>query len=236
AADCERQIAEPPVPAVSVAELPTASACNSTEAPTSDEENDGGSDRGEAEEKPLEKVAFEWSGFRDRRLGRLVADFRYNFAKAAVALSEEFSSDVSVEDCRRRYGELIRPAQKTDSQDLDSAPKHDHSGRAKDGPPPDPKAVQEVSDWWVRRLVRGPRADEVTSSSSSAAAKASEVVPNENLAEESQALPVPVRHQHPASPWDSLVQDHSSHHHAAESPLDGLLQNEAPSGDGEDSL
>lgn len=106
--------------------------------------------------EPIQPEPFEWSNFRDRRLGRLVADFRYNFGKAAAALSEEFECEVSSEECRARYGVLCRPSRFKGNKDAAVAAAKDTSGRAKDGPPPDAAAVEEVSKWFVRRVARGP--------------------------------------------------------------------------------
>eukprot|EP00931_Biecheleriopsis_adriatica_P098979 TRINITY_DN731_c0_g1_i1.p1 TRINITY_DN731_c0_g1~~TRINITY_DN731_c0_g1_i1.p1 ORF type:complete len:639 (+),score=180.96 TRINITY_DN731_c0_g1_i1:38-1954(+) len=122
-------------------------------APEKEEEAPGDSSR--ASETP-EPTPFEWSNFRDRRLGRLVADFRYNFGKAAAALSVEFECEVSSEECRARYGALCRPSKFKGNKEASAAAVKDASGRAKDGPPPDAAAVQEVSKWFVRRVARGP--------------------------------------------------------------------------------
>merc|ERR1711963_1099902 len=83
-------------------------------------------------------VPFEWTAFRDKRLGRLVAEFRYDFSKAATALSEEFNSGVGVEECRQRYRELCRPSPKCQSDNSSSSTKrrmHEERGSAKDAPP-----------------------------------------------------------------------------------------------------
>jgi len=158
-------------------------------------------------------VPFEWSGFRDRRLGRLVADFRYNFKKAAAALSEEFQSTVSEAECRSRYGTLCRPTKKTEGA---SAPtvkdiRAEASRAAKDGPAPTAAAVDEVSKWWVRKIARGPVEGEGASlKTSTPAASASEAaLPTEDgiLADLSE-LPeqVPVRRSEAVpGPWDGIA-------------------------------
>lgn len=101
-----------------------------------------------ASESSLAAAEFAWTNFRDKRLGHLVADFRYNFQKAAEALGEEFSCSVSSAECRQRYGELVRPR----SQVADAK----QDGRAIDGPPSDPQVLKEVADWWLRRVAKAP--------------------------------------------------------------------------------
>eukprot|EP00441_Pelagodinium_beii_P027997 CAMPEP_0197658536 /NCGR_PEP_ID=MMETSP1338-20131121/45295_1 /TAXON_ID=43686 ORGANISM="Pelagodinium beii, Strain RCC1491" /NCGR_SAMPLE_ID=MMETSP1338 /ASSEMBLY_ACC=CAM_ASM_000754 /LENGTH=616 /DNA_ID=CAMNT_0043235143 /DNA_START=36 /DNA_END=1886 /DNA_ORIENTATION=- len=125
------------------------------EASPSEEESNAAAEEPAAEE---EDQPFEWSGFRDRRLGRWVADFRYNFKKAAAALSEEFQSTVSEAECRARYGALCRPTKKAESEAALTAKdvRAEASRAAKDGPPPSAAAVDEVSKWWSRKIARGP--------------------------------------------------------------------------------
>lgn len=53
---------------------------------------------------------FVWTSRRDHRLGRVVAEHRYNFQVAAVALTQELNHTLSASDCRARYRELTRPA------------------------------------------------------------------------------------------------------------------------------
>lgn len=50
---------------------------------------------------------FVWTSVRDNRLGRLVAEHRYVFRRAASSMSLEFEF-VDEAECRRRYGELTR--------------------------------------------------------------------------------------------------------------------------------
>jgi dynein assembly factor 1 len=93
-------------------------------------------------------MEFRWSAFRDKRLGSLASECRYDFKKVASLLSEEFACVVHVDACRQRYGELIRPG--SSKQQMQET-----SGRARDAPEMDATAVQEVSNWWVRQLCRG---------------------------------------------------------------------------------
>eukprot|EP00435_Cladocopium_sp_Y103_P040772 s1774_g11.t1 len=119
----------------------------------------------EVEEEPEDAVVetvedvgpFEWTGFKDRCLGRLVAEHRYNFKKASAALSKEFACEVSEQECRQRYGELCRPSQQTAGNRQEATRKsiQEGAGRAADGPPPDAAAVKEVSQWFVRRIRQG---------------------------------------------------------------------------------
>lgn len=64
---------------------------------------------------------------------------------------------MSEQECRRRYGELCRPAQAEGINRQEAARKsiQEGSGRAADGPPPDAAAVKEVSQWFVRRIRQG---------------------------------------------------------------------------------
>jgi len=91
---------------------------------------------------------FQWSNFRDKRLGRLVAEFRYDFGRAATALGKEFGKPVTEQECRHRYRELIRPS-KTRAE-----MRADDRGRAKDGPAADPATVREITEWWLKRSSR----------------------------------------------------------------------------------
>lgn len=98
----------------------------------------------------------EWTTFRDRRLGRLAAECKYDFARTADALSEEFGQLVSADGCRQRYGELLRPPRQegVDAAAAAAAARQRlraDAGRAKDAPV-DAAAVADFSDWWVRRL------------------------------------------------------------------------------------
>jgi len=93
-------------------------------------------------------VSFQWSNFRDNRLGRLVAEFRYDFGRAATALGKEFGKPVTEQECRDRYRELIRPTKTRAEMQADDR------GRAKDGPAADPAAVREIMDWWLNRGFR----------------------------------------------------------------------------------
>merc|ERR1712070_747911 len=102
--------------------------------------------------------------FRDSRLGRLVAEFRYNFDKAAAALGQEFEyPSLDAQECRRRYRELVKPrtAGRADG-DAEEARRRikEDAGRAKDGPAPDQQVVNDYSSWWLRRLKNGPSAEE----------------------------------------------------------------------------
>lgn len=63
---------------------------------------------GTAAEQPA--APFTWNAHRDRRLGRLVAEFHYDFRKVAPALSKELAYEISTESCRQRYRELLRPS------------------------------------------------------------------------------------------------------------------------------
>lgn len=102
-------------------------------------------------------VPFEWTAFRDKRLGRLVAEYRYDFSKAATALSEEFNSGVGVEECRQRYRELCRPSPKCRSDSSSGTAKQrldEEKGRAKDAPPVSSATVKEVSEWWLQKMSR----------------------------------------------------------------------------------
>ncbi|CAK0891349.1 unnamed protein product, partial [Prorocentrum cordatum] len=100
---------------------------------------------------------FEWTPFRDKRLGQLVAENRYNFDKAAALLGAEFGHPVAAPACRERYGELLRPRPAAAGQEAARrAPDREQAaGRAKDAPEPRPEALKEVSDWWLRRLSAG---------------------------------------------------------------------------------
>lgn len=113
----------------------------------------------DAVEETVEDVGpFEWTGFKDRCLGRLVAEHRYNFKKASAALSKEFACEVGEQECRRRYGELCRPSQQQTAENRQEAARksiQEGAGRAADGPPPDAAAVKEVSQWFVRRIRQG---------------------------------------------------------------------------------
>ena len=123
------------------------------------EEKEGEESEVVEEQKVKIPETFEWTGFKDRCLGRLVAEFRYNFTKASAALGKEFDCEISEQECRRRYGELCRPSQTTGStEDRQEAARNsmkEGSGRAVDGPPPDAAAVQEVSQWFVRKIRQG---------------------------------------------------------------------------------
>lgn len=126
-----------------------------------------------AVEAPREPRPFTWSSFKDRRLGSLVNECRRDFQRVAQTLSEEFDCDLPVggEECRARYRELCRPASRAPA-----APSQDESGdkaaaearresarasiekdkgRAKDQPKPEAADVQEVSDWWRRKIAKG---------------------------------------------------------------------------------
>eukprot|EP00929_Paragymnodinium_shiwhaense_P067968 TRINITY_DN34162_c0_g1_i2.p1 TRINITY_DN34162_c0_g1~~TRINITY_DN34162_c0_g1_i2.p1 ORF type:complete len:683 (+),score=226.86 TRINITY_DN34162_c0_g1_i2:95-2143(+) len=122
------------------------------------EEEDGQQSRCEVEE-------FVWNKFRDSRLGRLVAEFRYNYDKAAAALREEFDCpSLETQECRRRYKELLQPRPAAAaSGDVEEARRRikEDNGRAKDGPPPDQQVVDDYSAWWLRRLKHGPSTEEV---------------------------------------------------------------------------
>lgn len=91
---------------------------------------------------------FEWTSFRDKRLGRLVAECRYDFKKVALRLSEEFSAEIDVESCRQQYRKLIKGSNSDEAKSRDA-------GRAKDAPDLEPSQVQEVSKWWVQQLSTG---------------------------------------------------------------------------------
>merc|ERR1712048_52173 len=102
-------------------------------------------------------VPWEWSGFRDKRLGRLVASFRYDFHKAAAALGDEFGCKVDADECRKRYKELTRPSaassqragvvaanEEVAGSTASSSLLPGDSGRAKDAPEPDAAVINEV--------------------------------------------------------------------------------------------
>jgi hypothetical protein len=107
------------------------------------------------------EVEFTWSSFRDRRLGRLAAEQRYNFSRVAEELSKEFAVQVSAEDCRRRIRELSRPssavAEQSREQVSDAARRRCRAdaGRAKDATL-DPQAVKDASDWFLRKMRAAP--------------------------------------------------------------------------------
>lgn len=99
-----------------------------------------------SEEAPV--VEFEWTNFRDKRLGRLAAECRYDFKKVAARLSEEFSCAVEVDACRQQYRKLITKKDDTDSRKV-------YTGRAKDAPDLQPEEIKEVSKWWVHQISSG---------------------------------------------------------------------------------
>jgi dynein assembly factor 1 len=98
----------------------------------------------EQEDLLKEPEEFTWTDFREKRLGRITAECRYNFQKVAVQLSEEFACAIDTEACRQRYGELIKPRGRVNLEA--------DAGRARDAPDVDPNTVQEVSKWWVRQV------------------------------------------------------------------------------------
>ena len=109
----------------------------------------------DVEDLPKEEAVSEWTGFKDKVLGRLVAESRYNFRKASEAFSKEFAFEVSEQECRRRYGELCRPQAKSLGPLTAQKSMKENSLRAVDGPPVDAAAVKEVSEWFVRRIAQG---------------------------------------------------------------------------------
>jgi len=110
---------------------------------------------------PDENPAFEWTAFRDKRLGRLVAEHRYNFSRAAEALGKEFGAPVAVDICRARYKELARPrfapaargggSLETIKEAL-AADLRQQQGRARDSPAPSLEVTQEIQSWWLRSI------------------------------------------------------------------------------------
>mmetsp|Transcript_13422 Transcript_13422/g.26349 ORF Transcript_13422/g.26349 Transcript_13422/m.26349 type:complete len:585 (+) Transcript_13422:74-1828(+) len=133
---------------------------------------------------------FQWSSFRDTRLGRLVAEFRYDFGRAAAALGKEFGNSVTEQECRNRYRELIRP-NKTRAE-----MRADDRGRAKDGPAADPAMVREIQEWWLKRSSPSQASKEAESTSRWEAAALA--APEE--AAKSQSLPEPAKcGAHPGS-------------------------------------
>eukprot|EP00438_Fugacium_kawagutii_P005409 Skav219485 [mRNA] locus=scaffold2719:222338:227019:+ [translate_table: standard] len=82
-------------------------------------------------------------------------EFHGNSSDASAALGKEFACEVSEQECRRRYGELCRPAAHGSRQEAARKSIQEGSGRAADGPPPDAAAVKEVSQWFVRRIRQG---------------------------------------------------------------------------------
>lgn len=168
---------------------------------------------GNVAEVDLPAATFEWSSFRDRRLGSLVAEFRYNFKKAAAALSEEFASTVSEAECRQRYGQLCRPSKQqgankeTDKSAVSQGIKQ-AGAAAKDSPAPDAAAVQEVSQWFVRRCAAGPT--EGTQTQAVKSSKESRRVDTDeketldlNIDESDQPVAAP---QARASEWSGLLE------------------------------
>ena len=148
-------------------------------------------------------VPFEWTSFKDRCLGRLVAQHRYNFKKAAAALGKEFASEVTEQECRRRYGELCRPSQPNVAENRQAAARksiEEGAGRAADGPPPDAAAVKEVSQWFVRRIRQGNGGEGVPVKK-----KVSINTETNENPEESNENPEPVR-THPRHPMSSEAQ------------------------------
>jgi hypothetical protein len=105
-------------------------------------------DLSDVEELMPQQEEFTWTNFREKRLGRLAAECRYDFQKVALRLSEEFSCSVTVDACRQQYRMLMKPSVGRDRRKEDS-------GRARDAPDMDPAEVQEVSKWWVRQIATG---------------------------------------------------------------------------------
>eukprot|EP00927_Polykrikos_kofoidii_P055270 TRINITY_DN49548_c0_g1_i1.p1 TRINITY_DN49548_c0_g1~~TRINITY_DN49548_c0_g1_i1.p1 ORF type:complete len:761 (-),score=142.30 TRINITY_DN49548_c0_g1_i1:323-2536(-) len=95
---------------------------------------------------------FEWTAFRDRRLGSLVAESKYNFVKVAEAISVEFGCFADEKVCRSRYRELLRPTAEGD-KDPEAVRRRirEDSGRAKDSVV-DVTAMKECTDWWARKF------------------------------------------------------------------------------------
>merc|ERR1719506_3610467 len=108
----------------------------------------GDPDPSDAQESVVQQEEFTWTNFREKRLGRLAAECRYDFQKVALRLSEEFACFVSVDACRQQYRMLMKPSVGRDRRKEDS-------GRARDAPDMDPAEVQEVSKWWVRQIATG---------------------------------------------------------------------------------
>lgn len=99
------------------------------------------------DEKIAVEEGFMWSSFKDKRLGRLVAEHRYDFKKAAAAFNVEFEVEVDIEQCRQRYRELTRPR-------LGVSVARDDARRACDVEA-DPVALRDASAWWLRKLCSG---------------------------------------------------------------------------------
>jgi len=103
---------------------------------------------------PEAEVEFAWTSFRDKRLGSLTAECRYDFKKVALRLSEEFSCAVDVDACRQQYRKLIRPI----GSEAATEKRKTDAGRAKDASDLDPDRVQEVSKWFVHQISSGQHA------------------------------------------------------------------------------
>ena len=99
-----------------------------------------------------------WQSFAEKCRWAKFCKERFPSLEASAALSKEFASEVSEQECRRRYGELCRPNQTATAENRQEAARKsiaDGAGRAADGPPPDASAVKEVSQWFVRRIRQG---------------------------------------------------------------------------------
>jgi len=88
----------------------------------SEEVPDSAGDSVEEEEPEVEEVVteesaveapdvpWEWSSFKDRRLGRLVPEMKVDYAKVAVAMSHEFDCTVDADACTKDIGNSFAPA------------------------------------------------------------------------------------------------------------------------------
>jgi len=104
-----------------------------------------------AEPLPKTPEEFSWTGFREKRLGRLVAECRYDFQKVASRLSQEFSCTVDVDSCRQQYRKLVKPR----DADAARADLKADAGRARDAPEMNPDELEEVKKWWIHKISTG---------------------------------------------------------------------------------
>jgi len=102
---------------------------------------------------------FVWTKLRDNRLGRLVAEKRFNFLATCAALIQEFPSDLgklTADLCRKRYRELVRP-RSTEQRATQQA--HEEERQQKPSFPQIEGAAVAASDWFLRKVTSSNMAD-----------------------------------------------------------------------------